>query len=188
MSERLTPKQERFAQAMVDADSQAEAYRSAYSADNMADATIHEAASRLMADSKIAARVEYLKDLRVRRHEATIDKVVAEYAKLAFLDIRKAFTLQGDLIPIADLDDETAAAIAGVEFEEVFEHDKESGRKQIGRIHKIKLIDKKGALDSLSRYLGMFQDKIQHSGTGPKGEILVDLTQLDILLAKPDGQ
>jgi hypothetical protein len=37
--------------------SQADAYRSAYAAKNMSDKTIHEAASRLVADSKVSARL-----------------------------------------------------------------------------------------------------------------------------------
>lgn len=57
----LTPKQEAFVQNIIQGMSQADAYRSAYSSKNMSDKTIHEAASRLMADSKISARVEELR-------------------------------------------------------------------------------------------------------------------------------
>ena len=57
----LTPKQEVFVQNIIKGMSQADAYRSAYSAKKMSDKTIHEAASRLMADSKISARVNELR-------------------------------------------------------------------------------------------------------------------------------
>jgi phage terminase small subunit len=57
----LTPKQEIFVQNIVKGMTQADAYRSAYSAKRMSDKTIHEAASRLMADSKISARVNELR-------------------------------------------------------------------------------------------------------------------------------
>ena len=57
----LTPKQEIFVQNIVKGMSQADAYRSAYSAKKMSDKTIHEAASRLMADSKVSARVKELR-------------------------------------------------------------------------------------------------------------------------------
>ncbi len=57
----LTPKQEAFVQNIIQGMSQADAYRSAYSTKNMSDKTIHEAASRLMADSKISARVTELR-------------------------------------------------------------------------------------------------------------------------------
>lgn len=58
----LTPKQEVFVQKIIEGMSQADAYRAAYSAKNMSDKTIHEAASRLMADSKVSARVKELRE------------------------------------------------------------------------------------------------------------------------------
>lgn len=65
----LTAKQEKFAQNLVTGMSQADAYRSAYSTKNMSDKTIWEAASRLVADSKVSAR---LSELRGQLTKATI--------------------------------------------------------------------------------------------------------------------
>jgi phage terminase small subunit len=42
-------------------------------------------------------------------------------------------------------------------------------------LHKIKLSDKKGALDSLARHLGMFTDKTEISG--PNGGPIVTQTK-----------
>lgn len=58
----LTPKQEKFVQEIVKGKSQADAYRSAYACKKMSDKTIWENASRLMADSKVKARVQELRD------------------------------------------------------------------------------------------------------------------------------
>ncbi len=58
----LTPKQEVFARKVVEGMTQADAYRSAYSCKRMTDKTIWENASRLMADSKVQARVKELRD------------------------------------------------------------------------------------------------------------------------------
>lgn len=58
----LTPKQETFARKIIEGMSQADAYRSAYSCARMSDKTIWENASRLMADSKVKARVQELRD------------------------------------------------------------------------------------------------------------------------------
>jgi phage terminase small subunit len=58
----LTPKQELFVQSIIKGMSQADAYRTAYATKNMSDKTIHEAASRLMADSKVSARVKELRE------------------------------------------------------------------------------------------------------------------------------
>lgn len=58
----LTPKQELFAQKIVEGMSYADAYRASYSCKRMSDKTIWENASRLMADSKVLARVQELRD------------------------------------------------------------------------------------------------------------------------------
>lgn len=65
----LTAKQELFVQKIIEGYSQADAYRSAYSCKRMSDKTIHEAASRLMADSKVSARVN---ELRAQLTKSTI--------------------------------------------------------------------------------------------------------------------
>lgn len=58
----LTAKQEKFVQGIIEGMSQADAYRSAYSANRMTDKSIWEAASRLMSDSKVNARLQELRD------------------------------------------------------------------------------------------------------------------------------
>jgi phage terminase small subunit len=57
----LTAKQELFVQNIITGMSQADAYRNAYTCNKMSDKTIHEAASRLMSDSKVLARVNELR-------------------------------------------------------------------------------------------------------------------------------
>ena len=58
----LTAKQEQFVQNIIQGMSQADAYRSAYPSQRMSDKTLHEAASRLMANSKIVARLAELRN------------------------------------------------------------------------------------------------------------------------------
>ena len=58
----LTAKQETFVQGIIEGKSQAEAYRSAYNTKKMADKTIWENASRLMADSKVTARIAEIRE------------------------------------------------------------------------------------------------------------------------------
>jgi hypothetical protein len=57
----LTNKQEQYAQAIADGMSQAAAYRHAYNAGKMKAETIYSKASELMADGKVAARVQELR-------------------------------------------------------------------------------------------------------------------------------
>jgi phage terminase small subunit len=58
----LTANQEQFVQNIIQGMSQADAYRLAYPKQKMADKTLHEAASRLMGNSKVLARLKELRD------------------------------------------------------------------------------------------------------------------------------
>jgi len=58
---KLTAKQEAFAQAIADGMTQADAYRSAYSASNMSAGALHVEASKLLANPKLSLRVAELK-------------------------------------------------------------------------------------------------------------------------------
>lgn len=172
MSDKLTRKQEAFCKALLDGKSLTDAYRTSYSALGMKAEVIYVEASRLAANPKLTLRLAEMEAARLRREQTTVDRVVAEYSKLAFLDVRKAFRINAEsgkeeMIPIGELDDDTAAAIAGWEFEEVYDWSTpaKSARKIVGRIHKIKLNDKRGALDSIAKYLGMLTDRVQHSGS-----------------------
>jgi phage terminase small subunit len=58
----MTPKQEKFAQCIADGMNQADAYRAAYDAEKMKPESIYSKASELMADGKVASRVQELKE------------------------------------------------------------------------------------------------------------------------------
>ena len=60
IAERLTAKQEKFVRELIKGKSQREAYKSAYSAKNMSNATIDSNACRLLKDNKVAARYDEL--------------------------------------------------------------------------------------------------------------------------------
>ena len=64
---KLTAKQEAFAQAIADGLGQADAYRVAYDAEEMADSTIYPKASRMLNEGKIRARVDELKAMVVEK-------------------------------------------------------------------------------------------------------------------------
>jgi hypothetical protein len=83
----LTPKQAKFAANLAEGMSQAEAYRNAYDAENMANETIHAHASRLAKRDKVAARVDALMEARMRlietRGVSDREKVVTLLRKFA---------------------------------------------------------------------------------------------------------
>ena len=75
----LTAKQEQFCQNIIQGMSQADAYRSAYDANNMADKTIYEEASKLMASPNIATRVKEL------RNEIAKENIMSANERLIWL-------------------------------------------------------------------------------------------------------
>ena len=84
--DKLTAKQEAFAQSIADGNDQATAYRTAYDAQNMKDETVYSNASRLMNNSKVAARVSQLKaetaDKQLWTREMSVKGLMSAY-KLA---------------------------------------------------------------------------------------------------------
>lgn len=170
-ADRLTIKQEKYAQGLFTGLSQREAYKAAYNCENMTDKSVDEVACVLAADLKVASRIEQLTNELQLRNMVTIENVVSEYAKLGFFDPRSLFKDDGSPKDITELDDTTAAALAGLDVQEVYEGYGED-RKFIGYTKKYKLTDKKAALDSMARYLGMFIDKTDNTIRNPEGESL----------------
>jgi phage terminase small subunit len=88
------------------------------------------------------------------------DEVLAHLARAARFDVRRLFDAVGNLKPPQDWDDDTAAAIAGLDFQDqrVFkrkdEHDEGSSEtKQVRSLH---TIDRLKALELLGKAHGVF--------------------------------
>jgi phage terminase small subunit len=79
----LTAKQEAFAQAVASGMTQADAYRSAYSAGNMSDGALHVEASILVGSPKIALRLAELKDALATKALWTREMSVLALADIA---------------------------------------------------------------------------------------------------------
>ena len=74
----LTPKQEAFALAYVETGNASEAYRRAYSAENMKPEVIANKASALLKRGDVRVRVEMAQAKAVERHETTVDDILRE--------------------------------------------------------------------------------------------------------------
>jgi phage terminase small subunit len=124
----------------------------------------HVAASRLLRKDKVKTRVAELTHEIQESTMITAERALEEYAKIGFFDPRKLFDEMGNLIPVHKLDGDTAAAIASIEVSEVVSEQlgtKDAPRVVLTRVRKIRLVDKKGALDSMARHLGMFKDTVK---------------------------
>jgi phage terminase small subunit len=74
----LTPKQENFCLAYLETGNASEAYRRAYDAENMKPESINVNACKLLADAKIALRLDELREPIINRHNVTVDSLIAE--------------------------------------------------------------------------------------------------------------
>lgn len=173
----LTPKQQRFVEEyLLDLNATQAAIRAGYS-----KKTADQQASRLLANVKVAKAIAQRRQKLTQKLEITQERVLREYAKLAFSDIRQvakwgeSVAVKGEsssqvivrnalaLIASAELSEDTAAAV-----EEVSET-----RQGL----KIKMHDKKGALDSLARHLGLFEkDNAQKAVT-----VVINASDADVL-------
>lgn len=158
----LTPKQKRFvAEYLVDLNATAAAKRAGYS-----EKTACEQAARLLANVKVQEAVQEAKQARQKRTEITQDMVLRETAKLAFFDIRKMFGKDGKPLNISELDADTAAALVGLDVQDVSDNDGD----YVGFVKKYKMADKIKALELLGKHLGTWEPK----DDGPKDEVEED--------------
>ena len=153
---------EAFAQALAKGKSQVEAYSLAGYKPNDGHA------ARLAGNGRIANRVTELQHNAAGRAEVTVARVLKELSRLGFSDIRSAFDERGNLLPPDQWDDAFAASVASIEVvtRELPGSPKGKGKRgaRVEYIHKIKAWDKNSALEKIARHLGMFVDRIEHSG------------------------
>jgi len=81
----------------------------------------------------------------------TKEEIINEYRRLALVDVGRLYNDDGTLKRVHELDEDTRRALVGI---------KVTNTRDGGPMVEYKL-EKKGALDSLSRTMGMFNDKMQ---------------------------
>lgn len=153
-------KHEAFSQGLADGKTNTDAYLSAGYEGNAKAAAV--SANRLLKDAKIVSRVNELRSRKLKvveqiearslertiaRGVASRERVLAEWARIAFFDLRHAVQWTGSVVTLTDstaLDDDTALAIAEVR----------QGKDGVS----IKAVDKVAALTALSKHFGIFAD------------------------------
>lgn len=109
--------------------------------------------------------------------EISTERILQERARLSFFDVRKLFDSNGSPIPVHELDDDSAAAIAGLEVVEQFDGNGED-RKFVGYLKKYKLADKGASLTALEKHLGMYEKDNSQKNTP------LSIEQIDARLAQ----
>lgn len=154
----MTDAQKRFCDEYLIDLNATRAYKVAYPKCKK-DETANAASSRMLRNVKVQEYISEKQKEIEKRTEVTQDMVIKELAKIAFLDIRKLYTENGQLKNVADIDSDTAGAISSLETLEEYEGYGDD-REKIGDTQKVKLLDKTKALELLGRHLGIFNDKM----------------------------
>ncbi len=99
--------------------------------------------------------------------EITDERILLEYARLAFLDPADFYDKKtGALLPIHEMPEDARRALGGMKIEIVLSGKGENRTRAV--VSEIKHSDKtkKSSLDSLAKIRGMIVDRKEHSGPG----------------------
>jgi len=150
MPAKLTPKQKKFIdEYLIDLNATQAAIRAGYSQKTAFSIGVENLRKPL-----IQAELQKAMKRRQERTEITADRVLKEYARIAFSDVRKLYDRYGELLDVPDLDDDTAAALVGLDVVR-----EDSRGDTVTYTKKYKMADKLRALEMLGRHLGMFSEK-----------------------------
>jgi phage terminase small subunit len=92
----------------------------------------------------------------LEKSRLTSELVLRQLERAIFADPRKLYDERGRLRPIQSLDDDTAAAIASLDMDEIVSG-KGLQRRAIGRTTKVRFVDKLVAIDRAMKHLGLFE-------------------------------
>lgn len=164
----LNPKQERFvAEYLVDLNATQAAIRAGYS-----PKTAGVQAFDLLKKPEIAAAIERQRNQHAKNTGLTVERVLQEAMRLAFFDIRKLTDAEGNPIPINQLDDDTAAAIQGLELATERSRDEDGS---VTVVRKYKIADKNAAVERLFKHLGLFQKDNDQNNPAKALQALLDV-------------
>ena len=125
-------------------------------------------ARMLLLQPKIQARIRAMNAKLLKAADITAQRVMLELARVAFGDIRGIVDESGRLKPIRELDDDTAAIVAGIDVETRYERDgtetdlatgEEKPRVVAVQTAKIKRYDKNPALSILARHFKLVDNE-----------------------------
>lgn len=150
---------------LISLDPKDAAIKAGYSA-SIAASKAYQWVSNSKVKPHVFEAIQKARQKTAERLELTRERVLAQYERLGFSDVRKFFDAYGQLKPISELDDDTAAAVQGFEVE----------MRQIDGadappvpVLKIKWADRKVALDSIMRAQG-WNSAEKHEVTGKNGQ------------------
>lgn len=114
---------------------------------------------------EIAEAVAAKQGKTMAKLDISAERILLERARLAFFDPRKLLDNTGRPKPIQDLDDDTAACIAGMKVSDKYEKPEPGALEgNVSTVVEYKLADKNASLTALEKIQGMYS-----SGDEPAG-------------------
>jgi phage terminase small subunit len=127
--------------------------------------------SKLMARPEVLARIQELNDAMLTNADITAQRVMLELGRVAFADVRKVYAADGSLLPVCELDDDTAAVVSAFKHEQTSTRSKEKVMNldtgemeevetvQRVRTTEVKRYDKTPALGILAKHFKLVGDE-----------------------------
>jgi phage terminase small subunit len=109
---------------------------------------------QLLQNPLVSAAISQYSEKRSQNIGLTTERLLQEAMRLAFFDIRKLVDGEGNPIPIQQLDDDTAAAIQGLELATEKSRDDDG---VVTTVRKYKIADKNSAIERLFKHKGLFK-------------------------------
>ena len=150
MSKPLTAKQSMFVKEyLIDLNATQAAIRAGYS-----EKTAGKIGQENLIKPDVQAAIQIAMDSRASKLDITAERVLAEIAKMAFVNFQDLYDESGNLIEVQNLPRDVAAAVSTIKI----------NLTEASALQEIKLHDKGQALERLGRHLKLFTDKVEHSG------------------------
>lgn len=160
----LNPRQRAFVVEYLKDKNATQAYVRAY---GVSAKVAESAGPRLYGHVRVTAEIVRLEKQQLAQIQKetgiTLERTLREIARVAFFDPRKLFDKDGNPLSLPDLDDDTVAAIAGLDVLEEWQGTGEN-RTFVGLIKKYKIATKLDGLEKLMKHLGGYKEDHDQAG------------------------
>ena len=143
---KLTHNHARFVAAYLEHGNASRAYQTAYP--NCKPRSADSLGTRLLQRPDVREAIDKAIEKAMKKIEVTPERIIQELACMAFFDLSSVTDDEGNLLPISEIPEEARRALGSMEIESLFDED--GGLR--GRLKKVKVSDKKQALELLGKW------------------------------------
>lgn len=157
---KLTPKQEKFAQAYVRLSDKTAAYREAYNYQRMKPESVNRKAFEVFENVNVSARIQVIREEAVGRNKASLDEVLTVLADIIRFDPKEMYDENGNLLQINKMPKRARMCIQAFDVSEF-----QSADGPVTITKKVKNYDKLSSVDKLMKHLGGYENDNKQKST-----------------------